>query len=114
MGEPNSENSNEDYAMFYYKFKDGIDEDFRGGKGTFEEALERAFEKTGTPKEDFTVTKWGKDKYGKSFPVEWKAPNGAEVSVDIGHSIESGAPMADHVGWQTEQWRWSEGTYFCR
>ena len=97
-----------------YKFKDGIDEDFRGGKGTFEEALERAFEKTGTPKEDFTVTKWGKDKYGKSFPVEWKAPNGAEVSVDIGHSIESGAPMADHVGWQTEQWRWSEGTYFCR
>ena len=84
-----------------YKFKDGIDEDLRGGKGTFEDALERAFEKTGTPKEDFTVTKWGKDKYGKSFPVEWRAPNGAEVSVDIGHSLESNAPTAAHVGWQT-------------
>lgn len=92
-----------------YKFKEGIDEDLRGGKGTFEEALEEAFEKTGIPKEDFTVTKWGKDKYGKSHPVEWRAKNGAEVSVDIGHSAQSGAPTADHVGWQTGGKRGSGG-----
>ena len=92
-----------------YEFKEGIDEDLRGGKGTFEEALEKAFEKTGTPKEDFTVTKWGKDQYGKSHPVEWRASNGAEVSIDIGHSVESGAPTADHVGWQTGGKRSSGG-----
>ena len=92
-----------------YEFKEGIDEDLRGGKGTFEEALEKAFEKTGTPKEDFTVTKWGKDQYGKSHPVEWRASNGAEVSVDIGHSVKSGAPTADHVGWQTGGKRSSGG-----
>ncbi len=98
---PSSPGGNNGSDLGNYKFKEGIDEDLRGGKGTFDEALEKAFEKTGTPKEDFTVTKWGKDKYGKSYPVEWKAPNGAEVSVDIGHSIQSGAPTADHVGWQT-------------
>ena len=92
-----------------YKFKEGIDEDLRGGKGTFEEALEEAFEKTGTPKEDFVVTKWGKDQYGKSHPVEWRASNGAEVSVDIGHSMQSGAPTADHVGWHTGGKRSSGG-----
>ena len=34
-GEPNSENSREDYAMFYYKFADGTwnDGDFRGSAG---------------------------------------------------------------------------------
>lgn len=68
-----------------------------------------AFEKTGTPKEDFVVTKWGKDQYGKSHPVEWRAPNGAEVNVDIGHSIQSGAPTANHVGWQTGGKRSSGG-----
>ncbi len=92
-----------------YKFKEGIDEDLRGGKGTFKEALDKAFEKTGTPKEDFEVTKWGRDQYGKSHPVEWRAPNGAEVSVDIGHPVESGAPTADHVGWQTGGKRGSGG-----
>ena len=92
-----------------YKFKEGIDEDLRGGKGTFKEALDKAFEKTGTPKEDFEVTKWGRDQYGKSHPVEWRAPNGAEVSVDIGHPVKSGAPTADHVGWQTGGKRGSGG-----
>ena len=92
-----------------YKFKEGIDEDLRGGKGTFKEALDKAFEKTGTPKEYFEVTKWGRDQYGKSHPVEWRAPNGAEVSVDIGHPVKSGAPTADHVGWQTGGKRGSGG-----
>ena len=75
----------------------------------FDKALEKAFDKTRTPKKDFTVTKWGKDKYGKSHPVEWRASNGAEVSVDIGHSVQSGAPTADHVGWQTGGKRSSGG-----
>ena len=92
-----------------YKFKEGIDEDLRGRKGIFDKALEKAFDKTRTPKKDFTVTKWGKDKYGKSHPVEWRASNGAEVSVDIGHSVQSGAPTADHVGWQTGGKRSSGG-----
>lgn len=35
--------------------------------------------------------------------------NGAEVSVDIGHSAESGAPTADYVGWQTGGKRGSGG-----
>ena len=81
----------------------------RGRKGIFDKALEKAFDKTRTPKKDFTVTKWGKDKYGKSHPVEWRASNGAEVSVDIGHSVQSGAPTADHVGWQTGEKRSSGG-----
>ncbi len=89
-----------------YEFKEGIDEALCGGKGTFDDALEMAFEKTGTPKEDFVVTKWGKDQYGKSYPVEWRAPNGAEVNVD---SIQSGAPTADHVGWKTGGKRSSGG-----
>lgn len=66
-----------------------------------EEALNMAFEKTGVPKEQFEVTKWGVDKNGKSFPVEYRAANGAEVSVDLGHLAESGAPTVPHVGWQT-------------
>ena len=55
-----------------YKFKEGIDVDLRG-KGTYKDA----FNKTGVSKKDFNVTKWGKDKNGKSFPVEWRANNGA-------------------------------------
>lgn len=84
-----------------YEFKIGIDEDWRGTNKNFDEAIKRAFEKTDTPIEEFEVTKWGKDKYGKSHPVEWKASNGAEVSVDLGHPVESGAPTAPHIGWQT-------------
>lgn len=73
----------------------------RGTGTTVSDAVDAAFKKTGTPKEDFVVTKWGKDQYGKSHPVEWRAANGAEVSIDLGHPIESGAPTIDHIGWQT-------------
>ncbi len=92
-----------------YKFKEGIDEDLRGGKGTFEEALEKAFEKTGVPKDDFEVTKWAMDQDGEVYPAEWKGPKGAEVSVDTGHPIGSGAPTVDHVGWQSPGKRKSGG-----
>ena len=83
-----------------YTFKEGIDIDLRG-QGTYKDALDIAFEKTGLPKEKFNVTKWGKDKNGKSFPVEWRADNGAEVNIDIGHSPIGNAPTVPHVGWQT-------------
>ena len=61
-----------------------------------------AFIKTNTKKEGFKVTKWGKDKYGKSFPVEWRASNGAEVNVDLGHtSVGPTGPRYPHIGYQT-------------
>lgn len=83
-----------------YTFKEGIDVDLRG-KGNYQDALNDALNKTGIPKEDFNVTKWGRDKNGKSFPVEWRANNGAEVSIDLGHSPYGEAPTVPHVGWQT-------------
>jgi len=36
----------------------------------------------GVPKEEFAVTKWGTNEYGKSIPVEWQGPNGANVNMD--------------------------------
>ncbi len=81
-----------------YKFKQGSDIDLRGNS-TFDEALAKAFEKTGLQKSDFNVTKWGKDKYGKSFPVEWKAKNGAEVSIDMGHVTDG--PNIPYIGYKT-------------
>ena len=83
-----------------YRFKKGIDVDLRG-KGTYKDALSMAFQKTGMSKKEFNVTKWAKDKYGKSFPVEWRANNGAEVNIDIGHSPNGEAPTVPHIGWQT-------------
>ena len=92
-----------------YEFKIGIDEDIRGGKKSFGEAVEYAFEKTGIPREDFRVTRWGRNRYGKSYPVEWRAANGAEVNIDLGHSSTSGAPTIPHIGWQTGGKRSSGG-----
>ena len=91
---------NDESGYGNYKFKEGVDTDLRG-KGTHKDALEIAFEKTGLSKEQFEITKWGKDKYGKSFPVEWRAKNGAEVNIDAGHAPDGNAPSIPHVGWQT-------------
>lgn len=83
------------------------DIDLRGTGTKFDDALDMAFQKTGFNKVDFEVTKWGKNKYGKSFPVEWRASNGAEVSVDFAHyNIDANGnwitgPDAPHIGWQT-------------
>lgn len=62
--------------------------------------MDEAFRRTGVPQEDFEVTKWAKDANGKSFPVEWRAKNGAEVNIDIGHT-SLGRPDFPHVGYQT-------------
>ncbi len=83
-----------------YKFKESTDLDLSNGKGTFDDALEEAFKRTGVDPSEFEVTKWGRDANGKSFPVEWRASNGAEVSIDLGHS-SPGTPSSPHVGYQT-------------
>ena len=70
--------------------------------------MKKAFEKTGLSKANFKVTKWAKDKHGKSFPVEWRANNGAEVSIDIGH-LNKDAPNIPHIGYQTGGKRGSGG-----
>lgn len=82
-----------------YKLKDGVDLDLRGTGRTYNDALSEAFNRTGIPREDFEVTKWGKDQNGKSFPVEWRAKNGAEVNIDTGH-VKNG-PDVPHIGYQT-------------
>ena len=85
-----------DVELHGYKVKDtdSWSPDYRS-------ALEEAFKKTGVPKSDFHVTKWGIDKNGKSFPVEYRSKSGAEVNIDIGHSKGTPAPAAAHVGWQS-------------
>jgi hypothetical protein len=83
------------------------DLDWRGtGKALFD-ALDEAFTRTGVPREEFAVTKWGKDRFGKSAPVEWRAPNGAEVNIDLGHKKKG--PSVPHVGFQTPGKRGSGG-----
>ena len=83
-----------------YKFKEGVDLDFRGTGKTYKDALDEAFSRTGVPKEDFVVVRWAKDANGKSFPVEWRAKGGAEVSIDIGH-VKPETPDFAHVGYKT-------------
>nr|WP_275679154.1 MULTISPECIES: polymorphic toxin type 47 domain-containing protein [Pseudomonas] len=69
-------------------------------------ALDEAFRRTGVPRAEFEVTKWGKDKYGKSHPTEWKvlagANKGAEVNIDDPTLVGSkNGPAIPHVGYQT-------------
>jgi hypothetical protein len=68
--------------------------------------LDEAFNRTGVPKNEFTVTKWGKDQYGKSFPTEWRVlegkNKGAEVNMDDPRLVPStDGPASPHVGYQT-------------
>jgi len=68
------------------------------GKGA-SDALVEAFKRTGVSPDKFSVTKWGTSELGKSFPVEWRAPAGAEVNIDMAHVNEG--PGVPHVGYQT-------------
>jgi RHS repeat-associated protein len=77
------------------------DIDLRGSGVKFNDALDAAFNATGVEKANFEVTKWGKDKYGKSVPVEYRASGGAEVSIDFPHTNQGLSPDAPHIGWQT-------------
>ncbi len=91
-------------AMRASPFKLGPNDlDWRGTGKTFNQALEHAFQKTGVPKSEFKITRWGSTEHGKSFPAEWRVtsgPNkGAEVNVDLPHEMHG--PTDPHVGWQS-------------
>jgi hypothetical protein len=72
--------------------------DWRGSGKTVDDAVNEAFKQTGVPIEKFRETKWVKTEYGKTVPVEWTGPGGAQVSIDVQH--KSPAPDIPHVGWQ--------------
>jgi Domain of unknown function (DUF4157)/Bacterial toxin 47 len=81
--------------------------DWRGQNHTLQEALDEAFKKvsyddngvsTGITKDQLRESAWVKTSYGKTVPVEWKGPRGAEVSIDVAHNAP--APDIAHVGWQ--------------
>ena len=90
------------------------DLDWRETEATIQDALEEAFQRTGYSRDQFTITRWGRDANGKSFPVEWRGPDGAEVNVDWAHGVDNAGnvvgfdrsgrwgtgPDAPHVGWQ--------------
>ncbi|KAA0951251.1 type IV secretion protein Rhs, partial [Pseudomonas sp. ANT_H14] len=93
-----------------WKFNSDVDLDWRTVKGSsyqqMRKALDEAFHRTGISKDDYTVTKWGKDQYGKSWPAEWRVlrgPNkGAEVNIDDPALIPTTkGPASPHAGYQT-------------
>ena len=65
-----------------------------------DDALKEAFIRTNVPIEEFKVTKWAKDIYGKSRPVQWKSKHNSEVNIDAPHTYDG--PDLFHVGYQTE------------
>lgn len=91
-----------------WKFNKRVDVDFRGTGLNYQDALNVAFERTGIPKDQFEVTKWGKDITGKTVPVEWQGPNGANVNMDIPewNNVKpngdlGNGPHQPHIGYQT-------------
>ncbi|NVZ92215.1 RHS domain-containing protein, partial [Pseudomonas yamanorum] len=93
-----------------WEFNSDVDLDWRTEKGSpyqqMRKALDEAFHKTGVSKDDYTVTKWGKDQHGKSWPTEWRvlrgANKGAEVNIDDPTLVPSTkGPASPHVGYQT-------------
>ena len=102
-GQPGNIKLGEGSNSVKWKFDPKVDIDWRGAGKSHKEALDLAFKNTGVPKEQFTVTKWGKTADGKSFPAEYRVtsgPNkGAEVNIDWKHN--SPAPEHHHVGYQT-------------
>jgi RHS repeat-associated protein len=85
-----------------WEFNPAVDVDMRNGRGTYREALGEAFDRTGVPREQFSVTQWATNVHGKTVPVEWTAPGGAIVNVDDPTIIPTRqGPQAPHVGYQT-------------
>lgn len=85
-----------------YKLQEN-DEDMRGEKGDkyalFHTALDKAFENTGCPREDFIITDDDVSQEGKTIPVEYQSETGAEVNVDFPHEKEH-CVDTPHVGWK--------------
>ncbi|MBT2371259.1 RHS domain-containing protein [Pseudomonas fluorescens] len=93
-----------------WKFNSDVDIDWRKEKGDsyqqMNKGLGEAFRRAGAPKDGYTVTKWGKDQYGKSFPTEWRVltgpRKGAEVNIDNPQLVPStDGPSSPHIGYQT-------------
>ena len=64
------------------------------------------YRRTGISKAEYSVSKWGKDQDGKSFPTQWRvqsAPNrGAEVNIDDPLLLPSKeGQKSPHIGYQT-------------
>ena len=91
-----------------YIFDKDKDVDMTNGKGTLDDALNEAFNRTGIDRDQFEVSKWALDNNGNLQPVEWRGPKGAEVSIDTGHTTY-GSPNSPHVGYQTPGKRKSGG-----
>lgn len=79
----------------------------RGTGKSYRDALDEVFKRTGVSKEQFVITKWGKDKHRKSIPVEYSAPpNGANVNMDIPefnnatNGVLGNGPHQPHIGYQ--------------
>ncbi|WP_084349739.1 polymorphic toxin type 47 domain-containing protein [Moraxella oblonga] len=89
-----------------WTFNPDKDVDLRGTGKSYRDALDEAFKRAGVPKEQFVITKWAKDKYGKSIPVEYSAPNGANVNIDIPefnnvtNGVLGNGPHQPHIGYQ--------------
>jgi RHS repeat-associated protein len=102
------EGQSKDLTGNNWKFNSEKDLDLRGTNKTYRDGLDEAFDRTGVPRDQFEVTKWGKDVNGKSIPVEYEAPNGANVNMDIPQwnnvkpngSLGNG-PSQPHIGYQT-------------
>ena len=86
------------------------DMDWRGTNRTYRDAVDEAFAQieaqTGYTRDQFVVTKWARDEYGKSIPVEYLGPDNSYVDIDYSHYGMDGdgnwasGPDAPHVGWQ--------------
>jgi Bacterial toxin 47 len=101
-----------------WKFNSNVDLDWRDLAGdeyqNMRKALDEAFKRSNTPKEQFKITKDARDKYGKTFPVEWRVESGdnkgAEVNLDDPTLIPTTeGPKDPHVGYQTPGKRGSGG-----
>ena len=91
-----------------WQFNPAKDVDLRGTGATHHDALDEAFKRTGVPRDQFKPTKFGKTADGKSIPVEYEGPNGANVNMDIPewNNVKPGGvlgegPHQPHIGYQT-------------
>ncbi|WP_083381320.1 RHS repeat-associated core domain-containing protein [Pseudomonas marginalis] len=93
-----------------WEFNSDVDLDWRKqDRNSYEQmhtGLDEAFRRTGISRDEYSVSKWGKDQYGKSFPTEWRVqsgPNrGAEVNIDDPILVPSKeGPKSPHIGYQT-------------
>lgn len=90
-----------------WSFNPAKDVDMRGG-ASYRDGLEEAFRRTGVPRDQFEISRWGRTLDGKSIPVEYRGPGGAQVNLDIPSvnnvradgSLGMG-PHQPHIGYQT-------------